>query len=172
MRRDDEDDEDGDRSERTPTRRGPRSQWSPANPALLAVVGLTVALAVVVGFVAFASYAPRREATEVAPDAIQSGAGMRGRAVGEVVTVRGKIGIGSDGGLGSADVPARPVFSLTFPDGEGVTCAFADTPRAEYENWLRRNRPGTLVTVRGTYVGGRGQSHTLAGCEVLPGGFR
>lgn len=110
---------------------------------------------------------------------LRTGAELRAAAEGERVAIEGKVGAGGHGATEITDIankktsPATtPLFSVTLQDGTIVTCAFGDAPRADYEAWLKRNPPGTLVLVEGARLGWSGTDFTLAAERVLPNGFK
>ena len=113
--------------------------------------------------------------------AIESARAIRASAPGELVTIRGKVGIATGGfpylfsGLGMEEMAPPdpdPLFTLTFADGISAQCAFDKTPRADYEAWIRKNQPGTVITVKGIYWGWSNGAFLLTHCEVLPRGFK
>lgn len=114
-----------------------------------------------------------------APTGLRSDRELRARAFGERVTVTGRIGIGGHGTTEFTDLaPNRekspdttPTFDVTLSDGTRVTCAFDATPRGIYEEWLKRNPPGTVHTIEGRNMGYSYGGYLLVNCRVLPNRF-
>lgn len=112
-----------------------------------------------------------------AASGISTIADLRASALGEQITITGKIGIGMGGIRDMIRFPDEPVpptidplFYITLRDGTDVVCAFEEMSREVYIAWLKKNPPGTAVSVSGIYW--KGTPLALTHCTVLPDGFR
>lgn len=95
-----------------------------------------------------------------APGAITSWAELRARGDFESVVISGRCGLTGRGEADWLELPGTNTFArvspqmgVTLSDGTKVLCTFAEIPRDEFPKWAAKYPPGTVVTLRGVYMG-------------------